>query len=245
MKTNEKTNIPEQEKMPCEGTIVSKEESRSGTFLDNMKLPVHRWFKYSAGFSAEWVERIIENENEPSSLTILDPFAGSGTTLLAAEHAGVKSYGMESHPFVARIANIKLLWKEIESKELIEEAKLLIEGAERKGGYSLANKSELLAKCYSKEYLTKLFSLKNELLKRDGASPVHQMMWLAITAILRASSHVGTAQWQYVLPNKRKAKILDPFDALRAKIEQIAVDINYAKKRVLSFGENPSSRCQI
>ena len=112
-------------------------------------------------------------------------------------------------------------------------------------GYSLANKSELLAKCYSKEYLTKLFSLKNELLKRDGASPVHQMMWLAITAILRASSHVGTAQWQYVLPNKRKAKILDPFDALRAKIEQIAVDIDYAKKRVLSFGENPSSRCQI
>jgi hypothetical protein len=24
-------------------------------FLDNMRLPVHRWFRYSAGFSAEWV----------------------------------------------------------------------------------------------------------------------------------------------------------------------------------------------
>lgn len=236
MKTNEKTDILEQEKKPCKGTIVSKKESRSGTFIDNMKLPVHRWFKYSAGFSAEWVERIIENENKnnSSSLTILDPFAGSGTTLLAAEHVGVKSYGMESHPFVARIANIKLLWKEIESKELIEEAKLLIERAEKKGGYSLANNSELLAKCYSKEYLTKLFLLKNELLKRDSASPVDQMMWLAITAILRASSHVGTAQWQYVLPNKRKAKILDPFDALRAKIEQIAMDIDYAKKEFSS-----------
>ncbi|RFQ07677.1 DNA modification methylase, partial [Pseudomonas sp. ATCC 13867] len=25
--------------------------ARSGTFTDNMKLPVHRWFRYSAGFS--------------------------------------------------------------------------------------------------------------------------------------------------------------------------------------------------
>ena len=26
--------------------------TRSGTFVDNMKLPIHRWFRYSAGFSA-------------------------------------------------------------------------------------------------------------------------------------------------------------------------------------------------
>jgi hypothetical protein len=31
----------------------------SSTFTDNMKLPVHRWFRYSAGFSAQWVESVI------------------------------------------------------------------------------------------------------------------------------------------------------------------------------------------
>ncbi|MFO1371981.1 MAG: DNA methyltransferase [Candidatus Competibacteraceae bacterium] len=35
-------------------------------------------------------------ELSPSS--VLDPFAGSGTTLLAAEAAGVLAYGYESHP---------------------------------------------------------------------------------------------------------------------------------------------------
>ena len=30
--------------------------STSTTFVDNMKLPIHRWFRYSAGFSAEWVK---------------------------------------------------------------------------------------------------------------------------------------------------------------------------------------------
>ncbi len=26
----------------------------TSNFLNNMRLPVHRWFRYSAGFSAEW-----------------------------------------------------------------------------------------------------------------------------------------------------------------------------------------------
>ena len=28
----------------------------TSNFLDNMRLPIHRWFRYSAGFSAEWVK---------------------------------------------------------------------------------------------------------------------------------------------------------------------------------------------
>jgi hypothetical protein len=59
---------------------------RSGAFTDNMKLPVHRWFRYSAGFSAEWAEKIIRQEAGPGG-AVLDPFAGSGTTLLAAQQA--------------------------------------------------------------------------------------------------------------------------------------------------------------
>lgn len=30
----------------------------TSNFLDNLRLPVHRWFRYSAGFSAEWVEMV-------------------------------------------------------------------------------------------------------------------------------------------------------------------------------------------
>ena len=31
---------------------------RSGAFGDNMSLLVHRWYRYSAGFSADWVPLI-------------------------------------------------------------------------------------------------------------------------------------------------------------------------------------------
>ena len=212
-------------------TKASKEakEARSGTFTDNMKLPIHRWFRYSAGFSAEWAKTIIEQEKVGSKLTVLDPFAGSGTTLLAAEHAGVESYGLESHPFVVRIASAKLLWHKIDPNKYIEEIYFLIEKSKEAQSEFPPNASALLAKCYSDDSLNKLFALKSEFLKRNKDTPTDQLVWLTITTILRACSHAGTAQWQYVLPNKTKAKVLDPFDALAAKADQIAQDIEYAK----------------
>src|SRR5438552_18861821 len=51
----------------------------TSNFLNNMRLPVHRWFRYSAGFSAEWVKLLLaeRGHDEPR---VLDPFVGSGTT---------------------------------------------------------------------------------------------------------------------------------------------------------------------
>ena len=54
----------------------------TSNFLDNMRLPVHRWFRYSAGFSAEWVKWLLAERNG-RELRVLDPFVGSGTTCLA------------------------------------------------------------------------------------------------------------------------------------------------------------------
>jgi hypothetical protein len=79
----------------------------TSNFLNNMRLPVHRWFRYSAGFSAEWVKWLL-TERSGGELRVLDPFVGSGTTCLACDEMGVPSYGIEAHPFVYRVAQAKL-----------------------------------------------------------------------------------------------------------------------------------------
>ena len=87
----------------------------TSTFADNISLPIHRWFRYTAGFSAQWVEETVRahlsSSNHNDNFKVLDPFAGSGTTLLSCDKLGVISYGYESHPFIYEIAAIKLLWK--------------------------------------------------------------------------------------------------------------------------------------
>ena len=70
--------------------LISETNDNTATFRDsafngNKKLPFHRWVPWIAGFSAEFVEDCFRKylpKKNPSELTILDPFAGVGTTLV-------------------------------------------------------------------------------------------------------------------------------------------------------------------
>ena len=57
--------------------------SEIGTFKDNKAAPIHRWFQYPAGFSFHAVERALDTFAIGPGRTVLDPFAGAGTTLVA------------------------------------------------------------------------------------------------------------------------------------------------------------------
>lgn len=210
---------------------MSKIKARSGTFTDNMKLPVHRWFRYSAGYSAEWVQSEIKKfEDEKSTkAVILDPFLGSGTTAFAGTSLGNRVYGFEGHPFIARVANAKNQWNLDEfdfkcaCKEVLNLAEKNHKTTERH------DETNLLGKCYDIEALSKLDSLRFAYEELADESQVWELVWLNITSILRACSKAGTAQWQYVLPNKSKAKVIEVRDAFCGKTELMAQDMEYAK----------------
>ena len=203
-------------------------KKREGTFTDNMKLPIHRWYRYSAGFSAEWVEKTMKIMNLTDSSFILDPFAGSGTVLVCADALGINSLGFESHPFVSRIATAKLNWNvdtelfENLSVKMLNYAKDHITDPELKS-------IPLLSKCYAIENLAKLESLRKAYFHYNDNSSAFELIWLAITSILRTTSTAGTAQWQYILPNKPKSNVVDAFDAFSFKIHQMADDMLYAQ----------------
>ena len=205
--------------------VLTVKKSRSGTFTDNMKLPVHRWFRYSAGFSAEWVRHLIQEQKNPHKIRILDPFAGSGTTLLAAQSCGVSCVGLEAHPFVYRIARAKLNWH-TDTERLREAYQQTLNFAVRNQRKTERGNIPLLQKCYTEENLTKLDALRHAYMELSSPhDELWELIWLGITGILRICSTAGTAQWQYVLPKKKKARVSDAFSAFQEKMESIVSDI--------------------
>ncbi len=205
-----------------DGTDVRAEE-RSGSFVDNMQLPIHRWFRYSAGFSAQWVRELIHSAMKADRIRVFDPFAGSGTVILEAEREGAEGLGLESHPFVARIARAKLFWRE-DVTSFRNLGKLIVETARAKGGTS-EGYPPLINKCFSPVTLAKLDALRQALGENAEKSGCYELCWLALVSILRRCSPVGTAQWQYVLPRKSKAKTQEPFQAFEERIELMAADM--------------------
>lgn len=211
---------------------LPRAKNRSGTFTDNMKLPVHRWFRYSAGFSAEWAEAVIAEHNLGNGEFVFDPFAGSGTTILAGQKCGVPVAGVENHSFVFRVAKAKLLWN-VDEAELLDAGEVLLTSAKARVKSLPISLSDLMGKCYSSQSLCKLEAIREEYLTRYPVpNPIGELLWLSITAILRECSRVGTAQWQYVLPNKIKANVRDPFEAFSARLKMFCADISVMKKYV-------------
>src|SRR5262249_15182543 len=183
----------------------------ASTFVDNMRLPVHRWFRYSAGFSAQWVEEVLAASRRSGRMTILDPFAGAGTTLLAAEALGIDSYGVEAHPFVARVARAKLLYRS-DAEAYVKRAREVRRLASR-GRCAECAYPALIHKCFTAEALQCLDRLRRAWKELQDETPASELVWLTLVAILRPVSHAGTAPWQYVLPRKVKKAPLEPMMA--------------------------------
>ena len=68
------------------------------SFQTNKTKVLHSWIKYREGFSDSLVEILIKKFGVGPGDTILDPFAGSCTTLLVAQMLGINSVGIELLP---------------------------------------------------------------------------------------------------------------------------------------------------
>lgn len=72
-------------------------------FSHNLSLPRHRWYEFKEGFSEKLVHIAILDIStvRRKKIRILDPFSGSGTSLVAAGFLGVEATGIEVNPFLA------------------------------------------------------------------------------------------------------------------------------------------------
>jgi hypothetical protein len=199
---------PEQVLFPPKYLNSESVDRSASTFADNLRLPVHRWFRFSAGFSASWAESVIRERALLEPTVVLDPFAGSGTTLIAAEDAGVESYGIEAHPFLARVARAKLARRTDPEvyRTTIEKIKRI---ASRKTP-SLEHYPSLVRSCYDDRSLSQLDLLRQAVAEISDHEAETELAWLTLVGILRRVSRANTAQWQYVLPKKSKKQPDEP-----------------------------------
>lgn len=195
---------------------------RVGTFQDSLRAPIHRWFKYPAGFSYKLVEMLIEDYHLDEKHWILDPFVGCGTTAVAAKERGVNCVGVEAHPFVFRVAQAKTFW-EFDLGALYQRIEslltLLHKTLSRDFSLDVAEFPELIHKCYSRRNLAKLKVIRDTIESFDCSDEERDFFRLALTDTLRTASSAGTG-WPYVAPSKYHAKQSER-DGLEVFDEQI------------------------
>ena len=60
--------------------------------------PVHDWYQFVLGYEARLVRDLLDELAPKSRLAVLDPFCGTGTTLVEARKRGHRTAGLDANP---------------------------------------------------------------------------------------------------------------------------------------------------
>jgi hypothetical protein len=135
----------------------------------------HDWYRFVLSYPAHLVRDYIARFGIDSTQTVLDPFCGTGTTLVECKKLGIASIGIESNPMASLASQVKVDWS-VDPKGLLAHAEEVAERTWKKldaAGISDSSHLPLFKKDRTLvEELRALAAEKSKLLLKDSISPL-------------------------------------------------------------------------
>lgn len=90
--------------------VRSSELSAGSNALSREDRAIHDWYRFVLSFPPHLVRRYLDDFGLHEGQTVLDPFCGTGTTLIEAKLNGFVGVGLEAHPFSHFASSVKVDW---------------------------------------------------------------------------------------------------------------------------------------
>lgn len=197
--------------------------------------PVHNWYTYVHTYSPKFVEYEISKKKITPAQRVLDPYVGTGTTLVECKLRGIPGTGVDALDFLAFVSNTKTEWEvdrnelELVTQELVHD---IMENLSNET--SAAERSKFLKESYmSPKPFAKLLAIKKAISELEDGK-IKDILNLALAAIIVPSSNVRYG------PNFGLIKPVEDVDVIRLfkeKITRIISDLEYVQK-LRSAGES-------
>lgn len=219
-------------------------------FTKNRNEPLHRWVPWIAGFSGTFVEEVFESAilGDPSTITVLDPFAGVGTTLVEGLMRGYNVIGFEINPYAALASDLKVSCTRHRPKPLSEVVNRLESLCQEHERSKAQPKSKPPSGFRSR---TPFFSPSVErdvLLLQDFIEEQKNTFVKKALRVALGSVMVGVSNYSYepslstrAAAGKPAIEHADVFGVFRDKVREIEADIRFLQRHMKSFKHRPEA----
>lgn len=204
------------------------------TPYQNKRLPVYNWYSYKHSFSRNLVIELLEKFGLNNRDRILDPFCGSGTTLLASKEIGIPVQGIDILPLSVFISNSKLLrYDKRRIETAINELEILL--AENNTDYTInKTKKELLITFFREDILDEILFIREWIERKDD----EETRYFFLTALLSILEDVSYTRkdggFLRVLKGK---KIPDLKSVYLSKLYKMVRDIEFINNLPNTYAE--------
>ena len=150
-----------------EPAIRSGFENSTANRLKQDDYPIHNWYRFVLSYPPHLVRYFLNQFRLSKDATVLDPFCGTGTTLVECKKQGIESVGFEALPLSHFVSKTKTNWSG-DGHSLMNQADSISKNA----SYLIENTS-------SKDIL-RLFQIENGLLLKNSISKRPLEMCIAL-----------------------------------------------------------------
>lgn len=222
---------------PKDITTVAFRKNGAANKLDVNDRQYHDWYRFVLSFPPHLVREYITRFGLKEGDTILDPFCGTGTTLVEAKLHGIASVGVEANAMAHFASSVKVDWN-IDPDGLLEHAAVVARQANKvmasEGESSLRKLPEesfslLLKDSISPLPLHKTLVLLEQLKKSaNSCFQRHELLALAKSLVFSISNlHFGPE----VGVHRTKKTDAPVVESWLAEVKHIAADLRNAQLR--------------
>jgi DNA modification methylase len=190
---------------------------------------IHRWYNFVLGFSDKLVARMMDRLKVQKGQLILDPFCGTGTTLVESMKRGLPSVGIDASPFSCFVSRVKTK-RNLKPDELLTAlVNVAIEYQHTRGkeltyshsrAYKYLNESGMVKRGWiSRAPLRDALALKAAIYHAAPSAAYRDALLLALVSNL--STAIGNMKYGpeiYCGPPKRRVDVWAVFEANVAKM---------------------------
>jgi DNA modification methylase len=210
--------------------------------LFHLDTNIHNWYRFVLSFPPHLVKNYLNKFNASKDTLVLDPFCGTGTTLVECKKNGIPSIGFEANPMALLSSQVKINWM-IEPDEIIEIAKNIEKKAsskiqKHKGNYlKLTHEQEklLIKNSISPLPLHKALMLL-EVINEYKENKNYNHLRLAFAKQL-VNSYSNLHFGPEVGVARKKKDDVDVVDLWLREVVSIAKDIALFKEKENTYGE--------
>ncbi len=223
-------------------------------FTKNRNEPLHRWVPWIAGFSSSFVSQILEHisSGEAREVTVLDPFAGVGTTLVEGLRFGFSVVGFEINPYAALACDVKLscAWRSLKP---LSDSILALEALWHRGQVAGRNpiaepppnfRSKI--PFFSPAIEHQVLLVQDFILEQEDPF-VKQVLKLALGAVMVSFSNYSyePSLSTRIAAGKRNIENADVLGILCEKLREIESDIEFFAQHMRGIGYRPKHKIYL